>query len=95
MAFVEEQCIHRLRSLEREDAVHFWGAPDWVSFGGFEIEQGASPCLWEDFSRVCGHVSVVSIQPQHRALEDSVDPQGGDFRGLVIPEILSGFFWVW
>ena len=60
-----------------------------------EIEQGASPFLWEDFGRVCGRVLVVSIQPQRRALEDSVDPQGGDFRGSVIPEMLSGFFWVW
>ena len=50
-----------------------------------EIEQGASPCLWQDFGRVCGHVLVVSIQPQRRALEDSVDPQGGDFLGLVTP----------
>ena len=32
MAFVEEQCIHRLRSLEREDAVHFEGAPEWALF---------------------------------------------------------------
>ena len=54
MAFVEEQCIHRLRSLEREDVVHFLGAPDWVSLevSSLEIEQGASPYLVEDFGRV-------------------------------------------
>ena len=65
MAFAE-QCIHRLRSPEREDAVHFWGALDWVSLevSSLEIEQGASPFLWEDFGRVCGRVLVVSIQPQ-------------------------------
>ena len=60
-----------------------------------EIEEGASPCLWEDFGRVCGHILVVSIQPQRRDLEDSVDPQGGDFWGSVIPEMLSGLFWDW
>ena len=40
--------------LREEDAVHFLGAPDWVSLevSIFEIEQGASPFLLEDFGRV-------------------------------------------
>ena len=60
-----------------------------------EIEQGANPCPLEDFGRVCGRILVVSIQSQRRALEDSVDPQGGDFRGSAISEMLSELFWVW
>ena len=91
-SFAEEPCIHRLRSPEREDAVH--SRELRIEFPSevlsLEIEQGASPCLLEDFGRVCGRILVVSIQPQRRALEDSVDPQGGDFRGLAISETLSG-----
>ena len=60
-----------------------------------EIEQGASPCLLEDFGRVWGSIFVDSLQCQRRALEDSVDPQGGDFRESAILEMPSGFFSVW
>ena len=61
---------------------------------GQEIEQGASPCLLEAFGRVGGHILGGFIQHQRRALEDSVDPQGGYFRGSAIPETLSRIFWV-
>ena len=58
------------------------------------IEQGTHPCLLEDFGRVLGGDLEDSIQWQHRALRDSVDPQGGDFRGSAISEKLSRPFWV-
>ena len=45
----------------------------------------------EDFGRVLGVVLEYSLQWQRRALRDSVDPQGGDFRGSAIFEKLSGF----
>ena len=71
----------------------------WIGFlledSSLEIEKGTIPCPLEDFGRVFGRILVVSIQPQRRALEDSVDPQGGDFRGSAISEMLSRFFWVW
>ena len=53
VAFVEEQSLEGLRSLEMEDAVHFGRAPDWCLLGGFgpKSEQGASPCLLEIFGR--------------------------------------------
>ena len=60
----------------------------------WEIEQGISPCILEDFGRVSGRVLEGSLQWQRRALRDCVDPQGGDFRGSAISEKLSGFFWV-
>ena len=56
-----------------------------LEVSSFEIEQGASPCLLEDFGRVLGSILVDSLQCQHRALGDSVDPQGGVFRGSAIP----------
>ena len=73
------------------------GAPDWVYVEdlSLEIEQGISPCILEDFGRVSGRVLEDSLQWQRRALRDSVDPQGGDFRGSAILEKLSGLFWVY
>ena len=66
-----------------------------LEVSGLEIVQGASPCLLEAFGRVCGSILADSIQPRHSALEDSVDPQGGDFRGSAFSKMLSGLFWVW
>ena len=63
-----------------------------LEVSGLEVVQGASPCLLEDFGRVCGSILVDSIQSQRRALEDSVDPQGGDFRGSAFSEMFSGLF---
>ena len=60
-----------------------------------EIEQGINPCILEDFGRVSGGVLEDSLQGQRTALRDSVDPQGGDFRGSAILENLSGLFWVY
>ena len=70
------------------------GAPDWVYVEdlSLEIEQGISPCILEDFGRVSERVLEDSLQWQRRALRDSVDPQGGDFRGSAILEKLSGLF---
>ena len=58
----------------------------------WEIEQGISPCILEDFGRVSGGVLEDSLQGQRRALRDCVDSQGGDFRGSAILEKLSGIF---
>jgi len=70
----------------------------WIGFllevSSFEIEQGASRCLLEDFGRVGGHILEDCIQHQRGPWEDSVDPQGRYFRGLTISETLSGLFWV-
>ena len=73
------------------------GAPDWDCLEELssEIEQGTSPCILEDFGRVLGGVLEYSLQWQRRALRDSIDPQGGDFRGSAIFENLSGLFWVY
>jgi len=60
-----------------------------------EIEQGISPCILEAFGKVSGRVLEDSLQGQRRALRDSVNPQGGDFRGSAILEKLSGLFWVY
>jgi len=60
-----------------------------------EIEQGINPCILEDFGKVSGKVLEVSLQWQHRALRDSVDPQGGDFWGLAILEKISRLFSVY
>ena len=38
VAFIVEQSIYGLRSLEREDAVHLGRAPDWCHFRGFGLE---------------------------------------------------------
>ena len=49
MAFVEEHFIYRLRSLEREDAVHIEGALVWHSFGGFwvrRLSKGPALAYW-------------------------------------------------
>ena len=56
-----------------------------------EIEQVIDPCILEDFGRVLGRVLEYSIQPLRRALEDSVIPQGGDFRGSAISDMIFGF----
>ena len=73
------------------------GVPDWDCLEdlSLEIEQGTSPCILEDFGRVLGRVLEYSLQWQRRALRDSVDPQGGDFRGSAISEMLYGLLWVW
>ena len=73
------------------------GAPGWVFVEDLSLEilQGISPCILEDFGRVSGRVLEDSLQEQHRALRDSVDPQGVDFRGLAILEKLSELFWVY
>ena len=73
------------------------GAPDRDCLGdlSLEIGQGTNPCILEDFGRVLGGVLEYSLQWQRRALRDSVDPQGGDFRGSAIFEKLSGLFWVY
>ena len=73
------------------------GTLDWV-YGedlSLETEQGISLCILEDFGRVSGRVLEDSLQGQHRALRDNVDPQGGDFCGSAILEKLSGLFWVY
>ena len=80
----------RTQSISEELQIGFF-----LEVSSCEIEQGANPCYLEDFGRVWGTILVVSIQPQRRALGDSVDPQGGDFRGSAISEMPSGFFWVW
>ena len=73
------------------------GAPNWVYVDdlSWDIEQGMSPCILEDFGRVLGRVLEDSLQGQHRALRDSIDPQGGDFWGSAILEKLFGLFWVY
>ena len=73
------------------------GVSDWVYVEdlSLEIEQGINPCILEDFGRVLGRVFKDSLQGQRKASKDSVDPQGGDFRGLAILEKLSGLFWVY
>jgi len=82
--------------LRERDVVLLEVVPDWgfVEDLSWEIEQGLSPCILEDFGRVSGRVLVCFIQWQRRALRDCVGPQGGDFRGSAISENLSGFFWV-
>ena len=70
------------------------GAPDWVYVEdlSWEIEKGISPCILEDFGKVSGRVLEDSLQEQCRALRESIDPQGGDFRGSAILEKLSRLF---
>ena len=60
----------------------------------WEIEQEINSCILEEFGRVSGSILEDSTQWHRRALRDCVIPQGGDFRGLAIPEKLFGFFWV-
>ena len=75
----------------------FIGALDWVYVEdlSLDIEQGINPFIFEDFGRVSSRVLEDSLQGQRRALRDSVDPQGCDFRGSAILEKLSGLFWVY
>ena len=73
------------------------GALDWgfTEDLSLEIEQGIGPCILEDFGGVSGRDLEDSLQWQRRALRDSVDPQGGEFRGSVVFEKLSRLFWVY
>ena len=72
-------------------------APDWVYVEdlSLDIEQGINPCILGDFGRISGRGMEASLQWKRRALRDSIDPQGGDFRGSAILEKLSGLFWVY